>query len=411
MHKYFYVMSIVNKDPPQAKLVSLMKHFQSNESNEAEKLARTISKEFPKHPFAWKVLGAVLGQTRRFAEALIVNQKVIILSPKDAAAHYNLAITLKGLGKLEESEVTYRQAITLKPDYAEAYNNLGVILQELGKLEEARESFLQAIKLKPDHAEAFWNLSSCEKNIKNSEYWIDQCLLADKNYWKARLTKAALGYYQGKKDDFENLMQTKVKETGYMRSYSWVFNLPHLPELHFGKWYFFDAVINKSIPSRPFYEFGVWRASSFRYLINTYKKGYGFDTFTGLPEDWDVVSHIEKKGNYSSDGNVPKIKGGEFIVGKFEDTLPVFFSKKRPLASLINFDADLYSSTICALNFSKDVIDENTILVFDEFLMNDSWEQDEFKALNEFCSINHCEFKVIAISFFTKQVAVKLINI
>ena len=108
-----------------------------------------------------------------------------------------------------------------------------------------------------------------------------------------------------------------------------------------------------------------------------------------MPEDWNVGSRIEKKGTYTSDGNVPKIKGGEFIVGKFEDTLPVFFSESRPIASVINFDADLYSSTICALNFSKSVIDKDTILIFDELIINESWEQDEFRALNEFCSINH----------------------
>ena len=36
---------------------------------------------------------------------------------------------------------------------------------------------------------------------------------------------------------------------------------------------------------------------------------------------------------------------------------------------------------------------------------------DELKALNEFCSINQYNYEVIAISFFTKQVAVKLIGI
>ena len=108
---------------------------------------------------------------------------------------------------------------------------------------------------------------------------------------------------------------------------------------------------------------------------------------------------------------MPNIKGGEFIVGKFNDTLPVFFSESRPIASVINFDADLYSSTICALNFSKAVMDKDTILIFDELIMNESWEQDEFKALTEFCSMNQYSYQVIAISFFTKQVAVKLIGI
>ena len=265
--------------------------------------------------------------------------------------------------------------------------------------------------MKPNFAEAFWNLSGCEKTIKDAEHWIDKCLEADVNHQLARLTKSALRFYEGDRDDFDNLMQSEFKQHPYMRSFSWVFSLPNLPELHFNKWCFFDAVIKKSMISRPFYEFGVWRASSFKYLIKVFKKGYGFDTFTGLPEDWDVDSHIEKEGTYSSDGNVPQIKGGEFIVGKFEDTLPVFFSESRPMASLINFDADLYSSTICALNFSKPVIDKDTVLVFDEFIINESWEQDEFKALNEFCSVNHCSYQVIAISFVTKQVAVKLIGI
>ena len=139
-------------------------------------------------------------------------------------------------------------------------------------------------------------------------------------------------------------------------------------------------------------------------MINTFKKGFGFDTFSGLPEDW----YDEKKGTYSSFDAIPKIKGGEFIVGKFEDTLPEFFSKDRPPASLINFDADLYSSTITALNHCNKVIDEKTILVFDEFIISDNWEKDEFKALNEFCDNLNFSYDVIAISFFTKQVAVRL---
>ena len=53
----------------------------------------------------------------------------------------------------------------------------------------------------------------------------------------------------------------------------------------------------------------------------------GFDTFEGLPKDWKVGGRSEKKGSYSSDGIIPKIKGGKFIKGKFEDTLPIFFSK------------------------------------------------------------------------------------
>ena len=356
-------------------------------------------------------LGNRLKELGRLDEAEASYTIAIALKPDFAEAHNNLGITLKELGRLDEAEASYTKAIALKPDFAEAHSNLGITLKELGRLDEAEASYTQAIALKPDYAVAFWNLHGIQKTIQGAEHWIDKCLIADTNHVKARLTKAALRFYQGDSNSFDSLMQSEFKQHPHMRSFSWAFSLPNLPELHFDKWYFFDAIVKKSIISKPFYEFGVWRASSFKYLIKVFKKGYGFDTFTGLPEDWDVGSHVEKKGTYTSDGNVPNIKGGEFIVGKFEDTLPVFFSESRPIASVINFDADLYSSTICALNFSKSVMDKDTILIFDELIINKSWEQDEFKALNEFCSINHCSYEVIAISFFTKQVAVKLIGI
>ena len=80
------------------------------------------------------------------------------------------------------------------------------------------------------------------------------------------------------------------------------------------------------------------------------------------------------------------------------------------MASVISFDADLYSSTICALNYAKPVIDKHTILIFDEFIINENWEQDEYKALEEFCANNGWSYKVLAVSFFTKQVAVKILE-
>ena len=353
-------------------------------------------------------LGVTFKEMGRLDEAEANYRNAIAIKPDHAQAHSNLGVTLKELGRLAKSEASCGQAIAMQPDYYKAYNNLGNTLVELGKLDEAEASYRQAIALKSDYADAFWNLHGIQKTIHGAEHWIDKCLIADTDHVRAKLMKAALRYYQGDSSSFDHLMQSELHQHPFMRSFSWAFNLPNLPELHFDKWCFFDAIVKKSITSKPFYEFGVWRASSFKYLIEVFKKGYGFDTFTGLPEDWDVGSNIEKKGTYTSDGNVPNIKGGEFIVGKFEDTLPTFFSEKRPIASVINFDADLYSSTICALNFSKPVMDKDTILIFDEFIMNESWEQDEFKALTEFCSINNFSYEVIAISFVTKQIAVKL---
>jgi hypothetical protein len=281
---------------------------------------------------------------------------------------------------------------------------MGNTLQEQGKLEEAIEAFKKALATKPDYADAAWNLSGTAENISESKNWLEQCLKADPNHLKAKLTLSALQFYEGDGSELNALMHSSLKDHPHMRTFSWAFDLPELPELFFHRWALFDRIIDLSKKARPFYEFGVWRGEAFQHLIKTFKRGYGFDTFEGIPEDW----HDKKAGTYSSDGNIPQIKGGEFIVGKFEDTLPAFFSEPKPMASIINFDADLYSSTICALNFSKPIIDKHTILIFDEFIINKNWEQDEYKALNEFCLNNNYTYEVLAISFFTKQAAIRL---
>ena len=147
-----------SKLPSQAQLNSLLMHYQNGKCDEAEKLAVTITQQFPQHQFAWKVLGAIFGQSGRTVEAENANQTSVALSPQDAQAHSNLGITLKELGRLDEAEKSYNQAIALKPNFAEAHSNLGNTLQELGRLDEAEASYKQAIALKPDYAEAHYNL-------------------------------------------------------------------------------------------------------------------------------------------------------------------------------------------------------------------------------------------------------------
>jgi Flp pilus assembly protein TadD/SAM-dependent methyltransferase len=136
----------------------LLEHYQSGRLEEAEALATSLTQQFPKHPFGWRLLGAVLKQMDRLSESLAPKQKAAELSPHDTEAHYNLGNTLKELGRLDEAEASYGQAIALKPDDAEAHNNLGVTLQELGRLGEAEANYRRAIALKPDYAEAHSNL-------------------------------------------------------------------------------------------------------------------------------------------------------------------------------------------------------------------------------------------------------------
>ena len=157
------------KEPSQEQLIILLEHYQSGRLGDAEKLANAITKEFPKHQFGWKVLGAIYQATDRIKEALIASQKCVELAPQDAEAHFNLGVLLKEQARLEEAEASYAQAIALKPDYAEAHTNLGNTLKELGRSKEAAETFRQALELEPNFAEAHFNLGITLKELGRLE--------------------------------------------------------------------------------------------------------------------------------------------------------------------------------------------------------------------------------------------------
>ena len=110
--------------PSQEQLTSLLEHYQNGRFDDAEKLSVSITQEFPKHQFGWKVLGAVLKQTGRVIDSLTAMQKSVKLAPQDAEAHSNLGITLQELCRLDEAEASYTQAIALKPDFTKAHNSL-----------------------------------------------------------------------------------------------------------------------------------------------------------------------------------------------------------------------------------------------------------------------------------------------
>ena len=123
-------------NPSQQQLNSLLEYYQNGRFDDAEKLAVSITNEFPKHQFGWKVLGAILGATGRKSEAVDANQTAVVLSPEDAEAHSNLGITLKELGRLDEALASYTQAIALKPDYADARLNLCELLEKMNRIDE-----------------------------------------------------------------------------------------------------------------------------------------------------------------------------------------------------------------------------------------------------------------------------------
>ena len=317
------------------------------------------------------------------------------------AVENNLALALKDLGLLENAEEVFTSLLAKEEDFVPALINYGNLLNDRARLPEAQQQFLKAIDIEPDNALAYWNLHSLSKDRDTARSILEYCLAKDPTNELANITLAGLHAFEGDTSHLKKLASNGYRNNPLVRSIEWILSLPELPQIHFNRWALFDTAVARADRRRPMYEFGVWMGNSFRYLIDSFPNGYGFDTFEGLPETW----HGLPQGTYTSFGQVPNILGAEFITGDFRDTLPGFFAEARPKAGLINFDADLYSSTITALTHAAPVIDDKTILIFDELIVNRNWEQDEFRALMEFCDNNNLSCDVFAVSLFTKQAA------
>ena len=148
-------------------------------------------------------------------------------------------------------------------------------------------------------------------------------------------------------------------------------------------------------------DLGVWIGWSTRLISDASDRMvYGFDTFEGLVEDWQIDDQIlVKRGTFSLsepiaqrlmadtgvslDDGLPAALGRkvQFIKGSTYDTLAPFLAE-RPAVPIMLFhmDLDTYESCLHALETCKDRFVEGSILVFDEYLVTNA----EMRAFYEF---------------------------
>ena len=68
-----------------------------------------------------------------------------------------------------------------------------------------------------------------------------KCLIVNKKSSEANLIKAAFLYYKGNKEKYNQLSDSKFISLHAL--FSWVFNLPNLPQLYFNKWHFLNLFL------------------------------------------------------------------------------------------------------------------------------------------------------------------------
>jgi Macrocin-O-methyltransferase (TylF) len=267
------------------------------------------------------------------------------MHPFDAEAHYELGRALYDERNLGPAIEAFGLAVLHGPDVFKARFGLGVALVQRGDAKAAEEQFA---------------------------------------------ILRARGSHRGAIDSFRYAMDHKTPATRFFTTTR--------ETLLYG--------IDRSKSEGLVIELGVRYAISTRHIATRVPEVHGFDSFEGLPESW----HILPAGVYSTHGEPPDVPANvKFHVGVFADTLPAFFGEHSGQLRFINVDCDLYSSTKCALTAAGDRIAAGTVLVFDEYLINDRWREDEYKALQEFVDERKLRYEYIAFSFFSQQAAVKIL--
>lgn len=171
------------------------------------------------------------------------------------------------------------------------------------------------------------------------------------------------------------------------------------------KFALFESMLQRVTLDGLYLEFGVFAGVTINKIAQLCpdKTIYGFDSFSGLPEDWGNTP----KGTFGIPQPPPVEKNVELVIGWFDAKLPSFCHSigDKP-AAFIHIDCDIYSSTQTILSQLKPRIIPGTIIVFDEYFNYPGWRQHEWKAFQEFIEHTGHAYRYIGLVPVHTQVSV-----
>lgn len=155
------------------------------------------------------------------------------------------------------------------------------------------------------------------------------------------------------------------------------------PYPHPGRYTFYsDCMEYIKNKSGLFLEFGVYQGGTINLFSSMLREKvfYGFDSFEGLPEDWkDIVS----AGHFRT--SVPPVnKNVNLVIGLFDQTLDNFLEENKEPISFLHLDCDIYSSVDYVLRKIENNIEDDCLIIFDDFLNFPNYKDHSLKAFSEF---------------------------
>ena len=360
-------------------------------------------------------LGIICNELKEHDDAINLFKKTLNIKPNFAEAYYGLGNTYFNLGKIDKSIFYFKKSLQINHNYLDALNNLGISYKEIGQRQNSINCFKKILNINSEYAKSYFNLHSLLINESDMNLAINCLKKAVKiepdnynyNFHLGVLLEYSGNINQAKKyfkkiDNGPKLIQSRLDSWIYIKN-----SQKKIPRMIAYPCDAFKIAKKASSKSGLVLEFGVSYGTSIKQiakLIST--EIHGFDSFQGLPDSW----HEETKGAYTTKGIIPKLPKNVCIhKGLFEDTIPKFLKNNKSKVRLINIDCDLYSSTNAVLNLLAHLIVPGSIIIFDEYIANENWREDEFKSFQEAVIKYKWKYTYLAFSLLTKQVVIKIL--
>jgi len=391
-------------------LAAALRHYQAREFGQSEVLCEQVLNLDKDNPDALFMLGLIASQEQKYSRAIEYLSRAVALNPGNISYQVSLGDALYSLGMIAAASDAYQAALQINPAVAILHYAYAQSLYESGNTEAAIAEFQRAIELQPDLHKAYYGLGVAlfnEHGPGPSESAMEKALQHNPDMIFARFGAAII----------EDLLHRDDEARYHFKQ------LSHLPWLqdcwdYVRKARCSDTRLFASTFETLRYgmtaaqedglilEFGVRAGTSIRFLASlTDQEIHGFDSFEGLPEPWENMPG----GVYSFDGRLPEVpEHVELHAGWFEETLPQFVAEHKGPIRFINMDCDIYRSTETVFDYVGDRIVEGTVIVFDEYLMNPHWREDEYKAFQEAVEKYSWGYEYLAFSLFSKQAVVRI---
>ncbi len=355
-----------------------------------------------------------LGNTLRASDdkpgAVRAYRDALKCAPDLVQAHSNLATTLSELGLFDDAVTHCQAALQIDPGFADAHYNLGNAHRESGRFEEAMASYEKDIEHNPSHADAYCNMGLTEMlppGLDTAIHTLSKAIAVDPDQDMARFYHAVATEMIGSDAQslFEKLPLDDQTVDAWLDSWTYVKSHSTLnTEIIHDPFSLLEHALSKASLDGLALEFGVRHGVSIRHIAaHCAQAVHGFDSFRGLPSAWGG----EPEGVYTTEGALPSVPENVTLhEGLFEDTLGAFLDTHRGDVRFCNIDCDIYASTVTVLDALAPRIKPGTVLVFDEYLINPTWRDDEFKAFSETVAKYGWQYHYIAFGIVTKQAAI-----